>query len=91
MRHVATNHGDNTKSRKTNLTTCEIRQHGREGDRQQDQADAETLPGAPVLAPLVDVEPGRGVRRVVRGMGRLGRTQGEHRHHQRRLLGTPLQ
>lgn len=73
------------------LFTCEISQHGCECDGQQDQADAEALPGAPVLAPLVYVEPGRGVGGVVGVVRRGGRSQRKNRHDEGRLLRTCLQ
>lgn len=63
------------------INTCKIRQHGGQGDGQQDQSDTEALPGAPVLTSFVYVESGRGIGRVV-GIVRCGsRSQWEDRHN----------
>lgn len=73
------------------LLTCKICQHGCKSDGKQYQANAEALPGAPVLASLIYVKSGRGVWGIVGVVRRRCRPQREDGHHQGSLLGARLQ
>lgn len=60
------------------FSTCKVCQHGSQHNSNQDHGYGEALPGAPVLAALVDVEPGGGVGRAVGGGGTPAQREARH-------------